>query len=131
MRDVGDEIAAHALEPSQFGDVVEHDDGTGRISGTNCGNGDGEIVLAQSAGYDFRLDARLAAEHLAHGFEQVRSGAPLLPGRCPDVGGTSSPRISAKPGLANTNRSALFTTATPSTMLPRIAEERLRSSVRV
>ena len=37
--------------------------------------------------------------------------------------------MSAKPGLANTSRSVAFTTATPSTMLPRIAADRLRSSV--
>src|SRR6266480_4073775 len=49
----------------------------------------------------------------------------------PDCGGTSRPRISAKPRLAKSRRSEAFTTATPSTMLPRMAEERLRSSVSV
>ena len=32
VRDVGDEILAHALEAAEFGDIVKHDDGSGRFS---------------------------------------------------------------------------------------------------
>src|SRR5271156_1337612 len=62
VRDVGDKIAANAFELSQFGDVVKHYDGSGRVSCANRGDGDCEIVLPESAGHDFRLDARFAVE---------------------------------------------------------------------
>src|SRR5260221_431817 len=39
--------------------------------------------------------------------------------------------MEAKPGFVNASRSAALTTATPSTIEPRIAEERFRSSVSV
>ena len=32
VRDVGDEILAHALEAAEFGDIVKHDDGAGGFS---------------------------------------------------------------------------------------------------
>ncbi len=130
VRDVGDKIAAHAFEFSQFGDVVEHDDGAGRISRTNGGNRDCKIMLPQRSGDDFRLHARLAGNtwRTASTSSVCRTTSTSA---LPEVGGTSRPRISANPGFANTSRSVPFTTATPSTMLPRIAEERLRSSVSV
>src|SRR6267143_728159 len=56
---------------------------------------------------------------------------PISTSPLPDCGGTSRLRISSKPGLSNRRRSEALTTATPSTMLPRMAEERLRSSVSV
>src|SRR5882724_6151461 len=45
--DIGDEIATDAFELAQFGDVVQDDDGAGRLGGGDGGNGDGEKSLAQ------------------------------------------------------------------------------------
>ena len=35
--DVGDEILAHAFQAAEFGDIVKHDDGSGRFSGRGSG----------------------------------------------------------------------------------------------
>src|SRR5580658_11325459 len=63
VRDVGDKIAAHALELSQLGDVVKHDDGADGVSRADGSNSDCKIVLAERAGHDFRLDARFATQN--------------------------------------------------------------------
>src|SRR5271156_4696410 len=68
VRDVGNKIAAHALEFSQLGYVVQHYDSSAGIPSANCGHGDRKIMLPQCAGDNFRLDAGLAVEHLAHRF---------------------------------------------------------------
>src|SRR5712691_4383744 len=57
---VGDEIAAHAFELAQLGDVVKHDDGAGSFAGAHRRDGGGEKMLAQRAGGDFSFHARLA-----------------------------------------------------------------------
>src|ERR1700735_2265800 len=70
VRDVGDKIAPHAFESSQFGNVVEHHDGPSRVSRAHSGNSDCKMMLPQRTSDDLRLDARLAVKNLAHGFEQ-------------------------------------------------------------
>src|SRR5712691_1687414 len=57
---VGDEIAAHAFELAQLGDVVKHDDRAGRFAGAHRSDGGREKMLAESAGDNFGLHARLS-----------------------------------------------------------------------
>ena len=68
--DVGNEVAADALEFAKFGNVVQHDDRTGGFPGANGGDGGGEIMLPERTSDDFGFDARLAGENAAHGFDE-------------------------------------------------------------
>src|SRR5205823_67161 len=66
---VGDKIAADTFEVAQFGDVVKNHYRAGGIARADGGDGGGKRVLAQGAGGDFGLDARLAGQNLTHRFD--------------------------------------------------------------
>ncbi len=72
VRDIGDEIAADSFQAAQLGDVMQHEDGSGRFPGPNGSDGGREVTLAQGAGGDFRLDAGRAFQHSPHGFAHLR-----------------------------------------------------------
>ena len=71
MRNVSDEIAAHALEFAQFGDVVQHDHRAGGFRGAHRCDSDRKKMLAQRTGHDFGLDAGLAFQYFSNGFNQL------------------------------------------------------------
>jgi len=127
VRDIGDEIAPDAFEFAQFGDVVQDDDGAGGLRGGDGSNSDGEESLAQRAGDDLGFDSRISVQDLAHRFEQFRLSYDLHKSAS-RLRGHVEIQDFLKPWIGEEQRSEAFTTATPSTMLPRIAEERLRSS---
>ena len=74
MRDVGDEILAHALQAAKFGDIVKHDNGSGRFSLTERladaggvqrfygSGGDGKTLRLSDAHGDVALQAFFAAQ---------------------------------------------------------------------
>src|SRR5713226_1408644 len=71
VRNVGDEIAAHALEFAQFGDVVQHDHRAGGFRGADRCDSDRKKMLAQRAGHDFGFDAGLAFQYFSNRFNQL------------------------------------------------------------
>ena len=77
VRNVRDEISAHALQLSQIRDVVQHEDCAIRSRRANRGHRRGKKMLPQRSRYDFRFHARLARENLAHCFDQFRLTNPF------------------------------------------------------
>src|SRR5438309_3798968 len=69
---VGNKIAAHALELAQLGDVVQHNHRAGSFRGADGCDGDRKKMLAQGAGDDFGFDAGLALQDAADRLNQLR-----------------------------------------------------------
>src|SRR5207245_2640028 len=72
VRNVGNEIAADALELAQVGDVVQHKYGPGRFSSAHRRGGCGKKSLAQRPGYNLRVDRRFTTQHFVDGLNQFR-----------------------------------------------------------
>ena len=67
---VGDEVAAHALEFAQLGDVMQHDNRAGSFRGADGCDGSRKKTLAQCTGNNLGLNARLAFQDAAHRLNQ-------------------------------------------------------------
>ena len=140
VRDVGDEILAHALQAAQFGDVVQHHHGAGRlfrrapraaVAGSfqrfHRSGGGGKTLRLDDPHGDIALQPFLAAQRAANQPQQFGIAHAFRSAARPSVLAPLRLRISEKARLENTSRSCASITATPSTMLRRMALERLRS----
>ena len=131
VRDVGDEILAHALQTLQFGDVVQ--DGEGAPGGgPPKGPASTSKEWAPAAGKVSRCSTRSPVA-------RTRVMMSRKPGSRTNSSQAESreSREDARPRLGRTNelqkvtRRSLSTARTPSTMLARIASRRAPSSFRL
>ena len=143
VRDVGDEILANSFEPAKFSDVMQHDDGAGRFPGGDGGRTPrsiragsfervtGAAVTEKFASgrcpWRFRFADLLRRAGLGGSARAIPNFAPLQLEARPSPLEGSTLKISENARLQKTIFPARSTTATPSTMLRRMALERLRS----